>query len=99
MAEPEQQPDPPGGPLVDACVVQKPAPFAGPDEAWPDWKFSFLNYMQCVRARYYDEVQLAAAHAGPANDGSNAETKQRSAVLYAALASLLRGRSLGIIKG
>eukprot|EP00969_Alexandrium_andersonii_P371344 15479307-Alexandrium_andersonii.AAC.1 len=55
--------------------------------------------MQRVHARYFDEMQLAALRVGPVNDGNNAETKQRSAVVYTAVASLLSGRRLGIFKG
>ena len=85
--------------LVDLRLVSRPSVLASA-ETWQNFKFQFESMMSCVAEEYRDEIALAVTRVNETRDDPNwpAETKKRSATLYATLASLTTGAPLNVVR-
>jgi hypothetical protein len=90
----------------DARQLDKPKKFVLTDHetdrhSWPEWKFTFTNWMTCIEGEFADE--LASAEAQPAADLDDmmsmaASTQRRAHTLYAILANLMTGKLVRLLQ-
>ena len=85
--------------LFDNRIVQKPGKLLS-KEAWEEWKFDMENFLTLVQPEFADELKIAYDEDIYVDDTSSGiETRKRSVLLYAMLASLTTGKAKLIVKG
>jgi len=86
----------------DAKLLERPAPVSGRDEDWPDWKFSFMNWLAvvdpkfetlCSHAEHMQEVLTQQDHPTGGD-----ELYRLQCGLCSILATLVHGKTLKLVK-
>eukprot|EP00971_Amphidinium_carterae_P198977 3948749-Amphidinium_carterae.1 len=85
--------------LVDTKgVIAKPQNIPENREKWADWKFTFENHMGVLAPECIHELAFAAGEIAPLNINiGEAETQQRSILLYSVLSSVATGKARTIL--
>ena len=85
--------------VVDSKVFGKPANFEGAESEWTQWSFIFTAYIYCLDAVMGAEMTKAGTSSTQILMGTtNAESRQRSSVLYNIMVMLWKKKALTFLQ-
>jgi hypothetical protein len=85
--------------VVDSKVFGKPANFEGSESEWTQWSFIFTAYIYCLDAVMGAEMTKAGTSTTQISmSTTNAESRQRSSVLYNIMVMLWKKKALTFLQ-
>ena len=85
--------------LIDQRVLGKPSSFNGEEKDWPDFDFSFINWMGCLIPEADSTLEMYLdRNVCLGLDEMTEEVQQLAKTLYLILTQLVKGKALTLVK-